>query len=119
MLRCEIDVVLVSLVVDSCTEVNSIEVPVIPPVPSHLTRLHPAPVHVGSRSGKTVNEVVVSHLNIILRHGYNSPRELYSTIVLGNVRFTALHLHLKVVVTALLHLFRIRSKTCLKNCIRI
>lgn len=58
MLGSEIDVVLVSGIVDSGLEIDSVDVPVVPPVPCNLSGLYPAPVDsLVSRGSKQPGEV--------------------------------------------------------------
>ena len=115
VLRREIDIVFVSSIVDACTEIHSVKVPGIPPVPSHLARLHPAPVGCGiSRSRKSVDHIIVRHLDIFFRHSYNSPREISLTLTLCDIILTALHQHLEHIVSTLFSFSRHLGETTFK-----
>ena len=72
----KINVVFVGLVVDSGTEIHTIEIPVIPPVPGNLSRTHPAEISGRvSRSSKIPYKVIDSHLGIIGGNHNYPPRE--------------------------------------------
>ena len=71
----EVDIVFVGVVVDSGLEVNPIEIPVIPPVPGHLARAHPAVVGAVVRSGELPDHVVDGEVNVIVHHHHDTPWE--------------------------------------------
>ena len=82
----EVDVVLVGLRVDSSPEIDSVKIPVVPPVPGHLPRFYPAPVSVlVRRSGKLPDQIHLHQRLGILSDPDDLPRELLSGLDLGDV----------------------------------
>ena len=103
----EIDVVLISLVVDSRLEINAVEVPVVPPVPSHLSGLDPAPVGVFVRwLPKQPGQVRVHEVLLLFEYSHNPPGEAAACLGGGDVVVAALHNALKHVVASDLCLVR-------------
>ena len=70
----KIYVIFVSFEVDACLEIHTFQIPVVPPVPSHLARFDPGSIAnlVGSSQG--VHQVVGWHLGIVLCDGEDAPR---------------------------------------------
>ena len=100
-------------VVDTCLEVYTIDIPVVPPVPGHLTRLYPRPVALVCWGGETPSEVTLCQLLILRSDDDASPREYLR--VFSNDLLTCLHLSLQVVVSALLCLVRYWGKDPLQR----
>ena len=70
----KIYVIFVSFEVDACLEIHTFQIPVVPPVPSHLARFDPGSIAnlVGSSHG--VHQIVGRHLCIVLCNGEDAPR---------------------------------------------
>ena len=97
----EIDVVFVSLVIDSGLEINTVDVPVVPPVPSHLSGLDPAPIGVlVGRGAEQPGQVRVHEVLLLFEYSHNPPGETPAGLGGGDVVVTALHNALKHVVAA-------------------
>ncbi len=69
----EIYIIFVRLVVDACLEVHSFQVPVVPPVPSHLSGLDPGCVTYLVGGGEGIHQVVGGHLGVFLCDGEHAP----------------------------------------------
>ena len=116
VLRSEVDVVLVGGIVDSGLEIHTPDVPVVPPVPGNLARLHPAPVRVCGRSGKLPDHVEISKLPGFRHYSDDPPREFLPGRRPGNVVFTALDHALEHMVAAHYGFFRISGINSLHSC---
>ena len=70
----KIYVIFVSIEVDACLEVHTFQIPVVPPVPSHLARFDPGSIAYLVGSSQGVHQVVGWHLGIVLCDGEDAPR---------------------------------------------
>ena len=109
MIISKIDVIFVSFKIDARLEIHTFQIPVVPPVPSHLSRFDPGSISnlVGSSQG--IYQVVGRHLGIVLGDGKDAPRIIAlagagSDIIAGTLYVA--HVSPRVVS----HLLRIRSK---------
>ena len=107
--------ILICVIIDAGAEIDSIQVPVVPPVPCDFTRLHPAPVLVFSRSCKIPDHIVFCHLDVVFRHAHHPPRERCRTVKLRDIIFTALDKHLEIVIATVLEFLRICRIESLKR----
>ena len=105
--RCEIYVIFIGVVVDASLEVDTPNVPVVPPVPGHLSWLDPAHILNSRRRRELVNHVVVHQLGVVFRNHHRSPREIAFSFYLCDVVFSFFYNELQHIVTALLLNFRI------------
>ena len=95
MLRREVYIIFIGSIVDARTEIDTAQVPVVPPVPSHLARLDPVNLLHSGGSRQTIDHVAIRQLRIVTsREGENTPRESPRTGYLGNVVLPLLHQHL-------------------------
>ena len=109
LLRSEIDVILISLVVDTSLEVHTRDVPVVPPVPSHLTGTDPRNIlHTAGRT-QDIAQVVLGHINVLAAYHGDAPGEGAGSLNLCYIVEASLHKHLQVVVSALLNFVGIGS----------
>ena len=72
---CEVNVILVCVVVHAGLEVNPVEIPVIPPVPGHLAGTHPTVVGTVVLSRQLPYHIIDSQVNVIVHHHHDTPRE--------------------------------------------
>ena len=114
----EIDIVLVGVVVNAGLEGNSLEIPVVPPVPGNLSGTHPGEISL-SRLGKTPDHVAFGKLTVFLRHYHHTPRQSLARIAFINERLAGTDHSLKHVVIALLDILWIRSIYALKAVIAL
>ena len=105
----KIYVIFVSIEIDACLEIHTFQIPVVPPVPSHLARFDPGSIanFVGCSQG--IYQVVGWHLGIVLGDGKDAPRIIAlagagSDIIAGTLYVA--HVSPRVVS----HLLRIRSE---------
>ena len=80
----EVNIVFVGFGVDACLEFDPSQIPVVPPVPSHLSGLDPVGLSNLVRGGKRIDEVVDGHLRVLLAHGKHAPGIGSCTRRLGN-----------------------------------
>ena len=73
VLCCKVNIILICLIVDAGLEINTFEIPVVPPVPSNLSRFYPGCVVGLCRFGKCIHEVIHRHLGVLLRYGNDAP----------------------------------------------
>ena len=65
MLRRKVDVIFIGIVVDARTEIDTTQVPVVPPVPSHLARLDPVDLlHPGGRC-QAIDHIAIRQLCVV------------------------------------------------------
>ena len=100
--RGEVDVVFVGVVVDAGLEVHAVEVPVVPPVPCHLSGPDPRGVPDPGFGCQAVDHVVVEQLAVLPGDDHRAPREGSAADGRGNVSFALAHEHLQPVVSSLL-----------------
>ena len=112
----EVNVVLVCVVVDARTEIHAVEIPGVPPIPSHLARTHPAVVfcRIGRRSKKP-HEVIDSQMGIVVSYHNNSPRKCFIVRAFRDIIFSCFDYPLQHIVIALLDFLRIRSETAIER----
>ena len=70
----KIYVIFVSIEVDACLEIHTFQIPVVPPVPSHLARFDPGSIAYLVGSSQGVHQVVGWHLGIVFCDGEDTPR---------------------------------------------
>ena len=70
----KIYVIFVSIEVDARLEIHTFQIPVVPPVPSHLSRFDPGGIAYLVGSCQSVHQVVGWHLGIVLGDGKDAPR---------------------------------------------
>ena len=70
----KIYVIFVSIEVDACLEIHTFQIPVVPPVPSHLARFDPGSIAYFVGSSQGVHQIVGWHLGIVLCDGEDAPR---------------------------------------------
>ena len=70
----EVNIILISFGVDTSFEVHTTQVPVVPPIPRHFSRLNPAGGSNFVRRSKRIDKVVNRHLRILLADGEDAPR---------------------------------------------
>ena len=70
----KIYVIFVSIEVDACLEIHTFQIPVVPPVPSHLARFDPESIAYFVGSSQGVHQIVGWHLGIVLCDGEDAPR---------------------------------------------
>ena len=110
LIRGKVNVVFVGFVVDARLEIHAPDVPVVPPVPSHLAGLNPRDISHFRRFGKQIDEVVVCQVLILGGDGDHAPRERARAGGLGDVVLALFHHILQVVVPALLPPLRQRRE---------
>ena len=81
----KVNIILVRAGVDASLEIDSLQVPVVPPVPSHLAWTNPRGVTYLIRGGQRIHKVVHRHLRIILRDGHHSPWICPCSCALGDI----------------------------------
>ena len=109
MRRGKVDIILVGFGIDASLEVHAVQVPVIPPVPGNLARLHPRPVASRGRTAQTPGHVTLRELLVLPGDDERTPGESPGGRTLGNVVFPGADQALEHVVPTLLHLVRIRG----------
>ena len=116
MLGGEVDIVLVSLVVDSGHEVHSIDIPIIPPIPGDLSGLDPVPVDV-LVSGLTEKpgQIGVHEILLLLEHAHYSPREAAASLSRGDIALAGFDNSLKIIMASNLDLVRNRGVDTLQG----
>ena len=70
----KIYVIFVSIEVDACLEIHTFQIPVVPPVPSHLARFDPGSIAYLVGSSQGVHQIAGWHLGIVLCDGEDTPR---------------------------------------------
>ena len=105
----KIYVILVGIKVDARLEIHTFQIPVVPPVPSHLSRFDPGGIAYLVGSSECIHQVVGWHLCIVLCDGEDAPRIIAlagagSDIIAGTLYVA--HVSPRVVS----HLLRIRSE---------
>lgn len=70
----EVDIVFVGFVVDAGLKADPFQVPVVPPVPRHLSGLYPRGVAYSVGPGQRIYQVVDRHLTVVGRDGEDAPR---------------------------------------------
>ena len=70
----KIYVIFVSIEVDACLEIHTFQIPVVPPVPSHLSRFDPGSIAYLVGSSQGVHQIAGWHLGIVLCDGEDAPR---------------------------------------------
>ena len=105
----KIYIIFVSFKIDTCLEIHTFQIPVVPPVPSHFSRFDPGSIAnlVGCSQG--IHQVVGRHLCVVLCDGEDAPRIIslagaYGDVVVGTLYMA--HVSPRVVS----HLLRIRCK---------
>ena len=85
MAGCKVYIINVCLIVDACLEVDAFQVPVVPPVPCHLSRLYPRAVPDPRWSCQGIHHVVDGHVTVVLCHGDDAPGVCPLSLRLGNI----------------------------------
>ena len=67
VLRGKIDVVLISVIVDAALEIDTIDVPIVPPVPGDLAGLDPGDVVDAAGRSQLIDQVAVSQFTVVFR----------------------------------------------------
>ena len=70
----KIYVILVSFKIDACLEIHPFQIPVVPPVPSHLSRFDPGGIAYLVGCSQGIHQVVGRHLGIMFCDGKDAPR---------------------------------------------
>ena len=91
-LRSKVNVILICLGVDASLEADAAQVPVVPPVPSHLAGLDPSGGTNLIRRSQRVDKVVHRHLRILFAHGKDAPGIGAGTLRLGNIVLRLCHI---------------------------
>ena len=105
----KIYIILVSFKIDTRLEIHPFQIPVVPPVPSHLSRFDPGSISnlVGCSQG--IYQVVGRHLGIVLGDGKDAPRiaslaGAYCDVIVGTLHVA--HVSPRVIS----HLLRVWSE---------
>ena len=69
----KVDVILIGTGIDACLEVYSFQVPVVPPVPCHLSGSYPVGASYLVGGGEPIDHVVHRHLRVVVSNGHHSP----------------------------------------------
>ena len=107
----KIYVIFVSIEVDARLEIHTFQIPVVPPVPSHLSRFDPGGISnlVGCSQG--IYQVVGWHLGIVLGDGEDAPRIISLAGAGSDIIASALYVaHVSPRVVN--HLLRVGSEGC-------
>ena len=105
----KIYIIFIGFKVDARLEIHTFQIPVVPPVPSHLSRFDPGSIAYLVGSSQGVHQVVGWHLGIVLCDGEDAPRIIAlagagSDIIAGTLYVA--HVSPRVVS----HLLRVGSK---------
>ena len=109
MIMSKIYIIFVSFEVDARLEIHPFQIPVVPPVPSHLSRFDPGSISnlVGCSQG--IHQVVGRHLGIVLGDGKDAPRIIALAGAGSDILAGALYVaHVSPRVVS--HLLRVGSK---------
>ena len=98
----KVDVVAVRLGVAAGPEIDTRQAHAVPPVPTHLPGLHPAPVLRGSRFGEQPYQLVAYQVGILVGHHGQTPRETPRTLRAGDERLLGTDLQTPVTIGAVL-----------------
>ena len=92
MIMSKIYIILVSFEIDARLEVHTFQIPVVPPVPSYLSRFDPGSIAnlVGSSQG--IHQIVGRHLCIVFCDGEDAPRIASLARTYGDVIVGTLHI---------------------------
>ena len=113
----KINVVPVGFVVDSRLEINPIDIPVVPPVPCHLTRFNPAPVRPRIRRRREFpHHIVHGKLRVTSADYDRPPRKQFISGDLRDEVLTLRHNAVKQMLAALLDSLGIWSEHTIKFC---
>ena len=105
----KIYVIFVSIEVDACLEIHTFQIPVVPPVPSHLARFDPGSIAYLVGSSQGVHQIAGWHLGIVLCDGEDAPRIIAFAGACCDVIAGALYVaHVSPRVVS--HLLRVGSK---------
>ena len=91
MFGSEVDIIFIGFSVDTGTEIHIVNVPVIPPIPCHLTRFHPGNILQTAGRSQTIHHIAIGQLLVILRDDKHTPRESTRAACLGYVIFAFFH----------------------------
>ena len=105
----KIYVIFVSIEVDACLEVHTFQIPVVPPVPSHLARFDPGSIAYLVGSSQGVHQVVGWHLGIVFCDGEDTPRIIALAGAGSDIIAGALHMA-HVAPRIVSHLLRVGSE---------
>ena len=109
MFGSEVDIIFISIVIDTGTEVHSVNVPIVPPVPGNLTRFDPGNITYTGRRSQAIHHIAIDQLLVIFRNDKHTPRERTVSFRFSYKIFTFLDQHLKAVMPPLLFYLRIRG----------
>ena len=70
----EVDIVLIGTRVDASLEIDTLQIPVVPPVPGYFSRFDPVCAAYLIGCGEGINEIVHWHFGILFRDGHHAPR---------------------------------------------
>ena len=105
----KIYVIFVSIEVDACLEIHTFQIPVVPPVPSHLARFDPGSIAYLVGSSQGVHQIAGWHLGIVLCDGEDTPRIIAHAGAGSNIIAGALYMA-HVAPRIVSHLLRVGSK---------
>ena len=112
----KVNVILIGVVVNTSHEVYAAQVPVVPPVPSHLTRLNPVGRAYLVLTCKGIYHVVEWHLGLVLGYGQYTPRIAVGAFITCNVVFGLLYIR-HATPTVIVHGFGVGGKLCFEAAI--
>ena len=110
----EVDIILIGAIVHASGKIHAFQVPVVPPVPSHLARLHPIGIH-HRRIGKQSWHLGGEQVGIVFSHQHHFPWEGVRASRLGDIVFPLVNYHLQIVVVALIFVLRIGREETLHH----
>ena len=114
VIRREINIILISLHIDTGFKVNVIDSPIIPPVPCDLSSLYPRAVTNTVGGSQSIHQIIDRHFNILFRHRPYTPRIIACSLCLGNIVSAADHTFHRTWRKAL-HFGRIFGKRALQR----
>ena len=109
IVRCKVNIIFVGFHIDARLEVNIIDSPIVPPIPSYLTGLYPRSISDTVGRSQSIYQIIHRHFRILLRYCPNAPRITPLSIRFGNITGT-LHHPLHGARRKLLHPGRILGK---------
>ena len=107
----KIYVILVGIKVDARLEIHTFQIPVVPPVPSHLARFDPGSIAYLVGSSQGVHQIAGWHLCVVLCDGKDAPRIIALAGAGSDIIAGALYVaHVSPRVVS--HLLRVGSEGC-------
>ena len=86
--RGKVNIVFISLIVDTCAEIHVVEIPVVPPVPSHFTRFNPRKICKLRRSSQFIYHIIAKQFCILLGNDHDTPGKCCVSLHFSNIGFT-------------------------------